>query len=145
MAVNTRPAVAGGCLSAEGIFSLIRSASTVCIMAKPALDGEFLAELSSLMGEGFRGFVSVFTEDTRIRLAALRAAASNHDREQLKQLAHLLKGSVANASAITLSSLCAQLESLVSDGSPGQIDEMITCIEVEFQRVAAALREAVRS
>lgn len=144
MAVNTRPAVALDCLSAEGMFSLIRSASTACIMAKPALDEEFLAELSSLMGEGFRGFVSIFTEDTRVCLAAVRAAASNHDREQLKRLSHLLKGSVANASAMTLSSLCAQLESLVSDGSPGQIDELITCIEAEFQRVAEALREAVR-
>jgi len=113
-------------------------------MDKPALDEELFAELFSLMGKGFGRFVAVFTADTRIRLAALRAAAANHDREQLKELAHLLKGSVANASAMILSSLCAQLESLASDGSPGQIDELITRIEAEFQRVAEALREAVR-
>jgi len=113
-------------------------------MDKPALDEELFAELFSLMDKGFGRFVAVFTADTRIRLAALRAAAANHDREQLKELAHLLKGSVANASAMILSSLCAQLESLASDGSPGQIDELITRIEAEFQRVAEALREAVR-
>jgi len=113
-------------------------------MDKPALDEELLAELFSLMGEGFGRFVSVFTADTRVRLAALRAAAANHDREQLKQLAHLLKGSAANASAMTLSSLCAHLEALVNDGTPGQIDELIACIEAEFRRVAEALVEAVR-
>ena len=112
--------------------------------ATPALDEELFAELFSLMGENFGGFVSVFIKDTPVRLAALRAAAANHDREQLKQLAHMLKGSAANASAMTLSSRCARLETLVRDGSPEQIDEQIACIEAEYQRVAAALVEAAR-
>jgi hypothetical protein len=111
--------------------------------ATPALDEEQFAVLFSLMGESFGGFVAVFTEDTPVRLAALGAAAANHDREQLKQLAHLLKGSTANASAMTLSSLCARLETLVRDGSPEQIDEQIACIEAEYQRVAAALTSVV--
>ncbi|HWR87872.1 MAG TPA: Hpt domain-containing protein [Acidiferrobacterales bacterium] len=68
-------------------------------------------------------------------------AAANHDRAQLKQLAHLLKGSAA--SAMTLSSLCARLETLVCDGSPEQIDEQIACIKSEYQRVAAALTSVV--
>lgn len=110
----------------------------------PALDEELFAELFSLMGENFGGFVSVFIQDTPVRLAALRAAAANHDCEQLKQLSHMLKGSAANASAMTLSSLCARLETLVRDGSPEQIDEQIACIEAEYQRVAAALVEAAR-
>jgi len=112
--------------------------------ATPALDEELFAELFSLMGENFGGFVSVFIEDSQTRLAALRAAAANHDHEHLKELAHLLKGSAANASAITLSSLCARLEAQVRDGTPEQIDEQIACIEAEYQRVAAALVEAAR-
>jgi len=112
--------------------------------ATPALDEEQFAELFSLMGESFGGFVSVFIQDSQARLAALRAAAANHDRDQLKQLAHLLKGSAANASAMTLSSLCARLDVLVRDGSPEQIDDQIACIEAEYQRVAAALVEATR-
>ena len=75
--------------------------------ATPALDEEQFAELFSLMGESFGGFVSAFIQDTPTRLAALRATAAKHDREQLKQFAHMLKGSTANASAMTLSSLCA--------------------------------------
>lgn len=110
----------------------------------PALDEELFAELFSLMGESFGGFVSVFIQDTPVRLADLRAAAANHDREQLIQLAHMLKGSAANASAMTLSSLCARLETLVRDGLPEQIDEQVACIEAEYQRVAAALVEATR-
>ncbi len=112
--------------------------------ATPALDEELFAELFSLMGESFGGFVSVFIQDTPVRLAALRAASANRDREQLKQLAHLLKGSAANASAMTLPTLCAHLEVLARDGSPEQIDEQIACIEAEYQRVAAALVEAAR-
>ena len=112
--------------------------------ATPALDEELFAELFSLMGENFGGFVTVFIKDTPVRLVALRAAAANHDREQLIQLAHMLKGSAANASAMTLSSRCARLETLVRDGSPEQIDEQIACIEAEYQRVAAALVEATR-
>ena len=112
--------------------------------ATPALDDELFAELLSLMGESFGGFVSVFIQDTPTRLAALRAAAANHDREQLKQLVHMLKGSAANASAMTLSSLCGRLEVLARDGSSEQIYEQIACIEAEYQRVAAALVEAAR-
>lgn len=112
--------------------------------AAPALDEELFAELFSLMGKNFGGFVSVFIQDTPVRLAALRAAAAIHDREQLKQLAHMLKGSAANASAMSLSSLCARLETLVRDGSPEQLDEQIACIEAEYQRVATALVEAAR-
>jgi HPt (histidine-containing phosphotransfer) domain-containing protein len=89
--------------------------------ATPALDDELFAELLSLMGESFGGFVSVFIQDTPTRLAALRAAAANHDREQLKQLVHMLKGSAANASAMTLSSLCGRLEVLARDGSSEQL------------------------
>ena len=110
----------------------------------PALDEELFAELFSLMGENFGGFVSVFIQDTPVRLAALRAAAANHDCEQLKQLVHMLKGSAANASAMTLSSLCGRLEVLARDGSSEQIYEQIACIEAEYQRVAAALVEATR-
>jgi len=112
--------------------------------ATPALDEELFAELFALMGESFGGFVSVFIQDTPVRLAALRAAAANHDREQLKQLVHMLKGSAANASAMTLSSLCGRLEVLARDGSSEQIYEQIACIEAEYQRVAAALVEAAR-
>ena len=108
--------------------------------AAPALDVELFAELHALMGEGFAGFVAVFTEDTPLRLAALRAAAANRDPDQLKQLAHLLKGSASNASAMILSSLCARLEALACDGSSEQIDAQITCIETEYQRVAGALK-----
>ena len=110
----------------------------------PALDEELFAELFSLMGESFGGFVSVFIQDTLVRLADLRAAVANHDSEQLIQLAHMLKGSAASASAMTLSSLCARLETLVRDGLPEQIDEQVACIEAEYQRVAAALVEATR-
>jgi len=112
--------------------------------ATPALDEELFAELFSLMGEGFGGFVSVFIQDTQARLAGARAAAASHDRELLKQLAHLLKGSAANASAMTLSSLCARLDALARDGKYEQIDDQIACIEAEYQRVAAALVEAAR-
>jgi HPt (histidine-containing phosphotransfer) domain-containing protein len=112
--------------------------------ATPALDEELFAELFSLMGESFGGFVSVFIQDTPVRLADLRAAVANNDREQLIQLAHKLKGSAANASAMTLSSLCGRLEVLARDGSSEQIYEQIACIEAEYQRVAAALVEAAR-
>lgn len=113
-------------------------------MTKAALDGQLLTELTALLGGGFGEFVTVYTADTRESLAALRAAATSHDRERIKQLAHTLKGSAANASAMTLSALFAQLDSLVHEGSSATIDELIACIETEFDRVADALSEAVR-
>ena len=111
--------------------------------AAPALDAALFAELHALMGESFAEFVVVFTEDTPVRLAALRAAAVNQDPDQLKQLAHQLKGSASNASAMTLSSLCAQLEALVCNGSPEQIDAQIARIEAEYQRVVGELKSVM--
>jgi hypothetical protein len=110
----------------------------------PALDAEPFAELAAFMGQGFGEFVSVFTRDLPAHLVGLRTAAANRDRKQLQQLAHMVKGSAANASAMTLSSLCARLESLARTGAPEQIGEQITRIEAEYQRAAAALAEATR-
>jgi len=111
--------------------------------AASALDAELFEELFSLMGEKFGNFVSVFTEDSQMRLASLRAAAAHGDREQIKQLAHLLKGSAANASAMVLSALCARLESAAQDGVPEQIDSQLVRVDAEYRRVAAALRSVV--
>ena len=109
----------------------------------PALDGSALAELRSLLGVEFKRFVSMFSDDVPRRLAELRIAAANADREQISRLAHLLRGVSANAGASRLPPLCAELESLMRQGSVEPIAGLVARIESEFERVQAALAEAV--
>jgi len=54
--------------------------------AMPALDEELFAELFSLMGENFGGFVSVFIKDTPVAPGGSACGAANHDANNLISL-----------------------------------------------------------
>jgi HPt (histidine-containing phosphotransfer) domain-containing protein len=108
------------------------------------LDARQFAELTALMGAGIEDFVMIFLHDTPERLAALRAAAGHQDREQLRSLAHLIKGGAANAAAARLAALCAALESQVRSDEAAAILDQVGRIEAEYQRVSAALLSATR-
>ncbi|MHC6591682.1 response regulator [Arthrobacter sp. C152] len=107
-----------------------------------ALDPDRLAVLREL-GQGDGGAllmatVEAFRRDSQVRLAALRAAPAG-DRHALTYAAHALKGSAANIGAVTVASLCADLEELGRSGDPGNAAGLIGLLEAELGRLDAEL------
>jgi CheY-like chemotaxis protein len=110
----------------------------------PVLDAIVVGRLQSLgeaAGEDLFGqLTEIFLGELPGRLERLRDAAASHDVDALVRAAHALRGSSANIGASTLAGLCAVIE----DGAPTGDDpaEPMAAVEVEVQRVSAALLES---
>lgn len=110
------------------------------------LDPVQFDELRRLMGPKLLQFVTAYTEDMPVHLAALDVAIAAGDRERIRQLAHLMKGSSANACAMTLSALCVLIEqsSRAPSAEAAGLRAQVTRLNAEYRRVAQALKDAMR-
>jgi HPt (histidine-containing phosphotransfer) domain-containing protein len=87
--------------------------------------------------------VEAFQRDSRVRVAALRAAVPG-DSQVLMQAAHALKGSAANIGAGGVVAVCAELEELGRSGRPGNGAGLVSRLEAELLRLDAELEAAVK-
>src|SRR5215210_5945336 len=94
-------------------------------------DRSFLAEL-----------IDSYFDDTPRQLALMRRALEVGDAEELRRAAHTLKSNSANFGAMTLSSICKELEALGKRGELTGAAEQIEQIETEYTRVRYALQAA---
>ncbi|WP_455833650.1 response regulator [Pseudarthrobacter siccitolerans] len=115
--------------------------------APPALDQDRIAILRELGPEDGRGLlpeaVAAFRRELPARRSALQAAVADGDGPALVQAAHALKGSAANIGAAAVAGLCAELERLGRDGTPGGGDAALRRLETELPRLDAELDAAL--
>jgi HPt (histidine-containing phosphotransfer) domain-containing protein len=72
--------------------------------------------------------------------AAVRTAAGAGEREGLGQTAHRLRGASANIGANPLAAVCAEIETLASQGDlAGVTPALLDQLDLEVERVRAAL------
>jgi HPt (histidine-containing phosphotransfer) domain-containing protein len=112
-------------------------------LADPAVDQAVIAEVLESTG-GDREFltelIGTYLDDVPRQLAALREAASSRSADGVARAAHALKGASASLGAVGLAERSRVLE---LDARAGRLDEVegrIRDLEVEFRRVAEALR-----
>lgn len=110
------------------------------------LDPAQFDDLRRLMGPKLSQFVTAYTEAMPPRLGALEAAIAAGDQKNILQLAHLMKGSSANACAMTLSAMCALIEKLarMENADAAGLRAQFVLLEAEHRRVTQALKDAVR-
>jgi CheY-like chemotaxis protein len=106
-----------------------------------AIDVAVLEKFRAMMGEVASELIGLFLEDTPNLLADLREAVAQGDAEGLEQAAHTLKSSSATLGAMTLSALCQELEVMGRAGTLEGAGEKVAQVEVEYERVKAALEE----
>jgi HPt (histidine-containing phosphotransfer) domain-containing protein len=98
-----------------------------------------------MMGEVASELIGLFLEDTPKLLADLRGAVVQKDAEGLERVAHSLKSSSATLGAMTLSTLCRELEVMGRAGTLEGAVEKVAQVEAEYERVKAALEEQTAS
>ncbi|HYU73945.1 MAG TPA: Hpt domain-containing protein, partial [Ktedonobacteraceae bacterium] len=115
------------------------------IMLDSALDPVVLSELRQFQGQGEPDIVQELAEafqfETPPLLEALRQAVAQGQPEQLKRVAHNLKGSSYNLGARTMAMLSTELETIGKSGTVEGAAELLTRLQQEYQRVRQALAD----
>lgn len=108
-------------------------------MSRAIIDRAIFAELQETAGADFVvELVDTFLQEAPQMLAELRSAQAAGAGDAFRRAAHSLKSNGSTFGAARFADLARALElgGLVADGAP------IDALEAEYQRVAAALREA---
>ncbi len=113
------------------------------VQTAPALDPAVLSELRQFTKEGEPDIVQELAEafqfETPPLLEALHQAIVEEQPEQLKRVAHNLRGSSNNLGARTMVALSAELEAIGKNGTIERAAELVTHLKQEYQRVCQAL------
>ena len=108
-----------------------------------SLDPEMLSPIRELAAQdpsGIAELVRLFLRDARSRLDSAATSAEQGDLAAISLTAHSLKGSSANLAAHTMAAVCGELEVASEAGDVNTVTELLTRLEVEFERVGIALR-----
>ncbi len=107
------------------------------------VDHSVLEDLSGLQREGEPDILvrlsSMFLDEAPPRMVTMREAVKRGDARALEEAAHALNGSCANLGARGMEVLCADLEKLARAEDLRGASNLLTRLEVEFERFGAAL------
>lgn len=114
-------------------------------MANPAdhVEVEALAELKDIMEDEFDILIDTFINDSEAKIAVLEQVIASGDPEELRKVAHSLKGSSSNVCATQFSELARQLEMMGKEGTTDGAAEVFASLKQEFAGVVDTLRNHI--
>ena len=111
-------------------------------MDEPVIDKAVYAELQDTAGADFvAGLVDTFLEEATGMLAELRRARAENHADRFRRATHSLKTNSNTFGAMRLGALARDLELKGLDADPAHDTSAIAALEVEYKRVAAALKD----
>ena len=99
------------------------------------LDLTALAELKDIMEDDFTVLINTFVADVENKLEDMVKIIASADAEALRQIAHSVKGSSGNVSAIQLSEYARKLESMGRDHKLDGASDVYALFKSEFELV----------
>lgn len=100
-----------------------------------AVDQEHLAMLKEIMDDEFLVLLDTYLTDSDMRLEVLHDTLRSDDTDAFFKAAHSFKGSSGNIGAMKLSELCKHAEKKGREGDLSGMQDHLTDIEAEFERV----------
>jgi HPt (histidine-containing phosphotransfer) domain-containing protein len=114
----------------------------------PAIDETILNELKELVMEDGPEFLiellGDFVSDAESGIQAMANAATTGDAEVIEQNAHRMKSSCAHLGALSMASLCENLQRKGRSGELEGTPELVASLSLEFGRVRAEIDEECR-
>ncbi len=107
------------------------------------LDAARIEELRELLAGQFETMVQAFSEDVPARIAALEQAHATEQLNQLRNMAHALKGAALTIGARPLAESCRLLSDAVRQGNAHDIGDSLGTVKTEAARVLAVFKSAV--
>jgi HPt (histidine-containing phosphotransfer) domain-containing protein len=115
---------------------------------KGAIDRSVLTSLRELQDQGEPDIVAevagLFLKHAPQKIAAMKKAIEAGDAKALEVAAHGLKSSSSYIGAIRLSAISKELESMGRKGELEGALERAILVQIEFERVKAALEEEIK-
>ncbi|WIO73316.1 EAL domain-containing protein [Porticoccaceae bacterium LTM1] len=110
-------------------------ANTYEVINTTTFDQRILEELRSSVGEVVDSMIEAFLEDTPVYLQSVKYAAAEQDAKQLRELAHLIKGSASNFGAIEVVRISKELEDCGSRGEVEGVGAIVSNLMKAFDRL----------
>ena len=105
------------------------------------VDHDTLQMLKEVMEDDFGKLIDAYLDDCEVKMPQLSQLLQARDFDQLRRMAHSIKGSSSNFGAASLTDLCLRIELAARDEAPEGLGALIEAAEMEQRRVAAALRQ----
>ncbi|MCW8931524.1 MAG: Hpt domain-containing protein [Gammaproteobacteria bacterium] len=105
------------------------------------IDLDTLNELKEIMEDDFDELISVFISDSQTQIKSLQEAINSSNSEDIRRIAHTLKGSSANLGINDLSESCRVLEHKAADNSLEDANELFEKIKTNCETAISALEE----
>ena len=112
-------------------------------MSSSSIDLETLNELKEIMEDEFDELVTVFINDGIKQIENLKQAIEASEAENVRRIAHTLKGSSSNLGISGLSELSQTLEYKAADNQLDGADELLQNIIQEYETVKKTLEELI--
>ncbi len=116
--------------------------------AKPVLDAACMAELRALDPDGkaqlVKRVLATYQASLAKLVAQLQIARGEGSWDQVSRVAHTLKSSSASIGALSLSTLCADIERLLRAGDSASAQPLIDQFQAEVQRVDGAVGQTLQ-
>lgn len=103
------------------------------------LDIGALQDLKDIMESEFETLVNTFITDSQNKVDELGKVIEQKNSEELRKVAHSLKGSSSNVCAFRLSELARQLEMMGKDGTLSGAEDILASLHEEFVVVSDIL------
>ena len=94
-------------------------------ISQTVFDLNKLRQMQKLMGDGFDQLKSLFIQSCSSKVIALQSANAEQDLEQVKALAHAIRGSAGNIGAIQLQQLAMTIEEQITQSQHEALTETI--------------------
>lgn len=114
-------------------------------MVNPAdhVDIDSLAELKDIMEDEFDILIDTFVADSEAKIASIEGIIAAADAEELRKVAHSIKGSSSNVCAAQFSEFARQLEHMGKEGTTDGAAEVFASLKQEFTAVVDVLKNHI--
>ena len=135
-------------LTTQGVMVDLNNSGIEGAATKPVLDAACMAELRALDPDGkaqlVKRVLATYQASLAKLVAQLQLARGEGAWDQVSRVAHTLKSSSASIGALTLSSLCADIERLLRAGDSVSALPLIDQFQAEVLRVDGAVHQTLQ-
>ncbi len=110
-------------------------------MNKPAIDPAIFAQMRDLMEDSLSDFIITYLGSTPKLIQQIDHALACGDKQKLANSAHQIKGGSGSIGALQVFELAKQIEMAGKQENVDGVDDLVSRLKTEFERVEVALNE----